>query len=78
MGDWEGAISDFSEAIIRYTDDQTDYLAQAHCRRSEAFLMLGNMKMAEKDRSRAEILSPGMCDSGQDLNEIRGKGGISR
>jgi len=78
MGDWEGAITDFSEAIVRYTDDQTDYLAQAHCRRAEAFLMLGNTKMAEKDRSRAEILSPGMCDSGQDLNEIRGKGGISR
>ncbi|MBN1880827.1 MAG: tetratricopeptide repeat protein [Deltaproteobacteria bacterium] len=78
MGDWEGAVADFSEAIVRYTDDQTDYLAQAHCRRAEAFLMLGNAKMAEKDRERAEILSPGMCDSGQDLNEVRGKGGISR
>jgi len=78
MGDWEGAIGDFSEAIVRYTDDQTDYLAQAHCRRAEAFLMLGNVKMAEKDRTKAESLSPGMCDSSQDLNEIRGKGGVSR
>jgi len=78
MGDWEGAIGDFSEAIVRYTDDQTDYLAQAHCRRAEAFLMLGNVKMAEKDRTKAEVLSPGMCDSGQDLKEIRGKGGVSR
>ena len=78
MGDWAGAVADFSEAIVRYTDDQTDYLAQAHCRRAEAFFMLGNAKMAEKDRARAEVLSPGMCDSGQDLDEVRGKGGISR
>jgi tetratricopeptide (TPR) repeat protein len=78
MGDWAGAVSDFSEAIVRYTDDQTDYLAQAHCRRAEAFSMLGNAKMAEKDRAKAEALSPGMCDGGHDLEEIRGKGGISR
>ena len=73
-GDYASAVADYSEALIRYSDDQVEYKAQAHCMRAEVFLIMGNAKMAEKDKVKAESLYPGICEKEEDQGPKWGKG----
>ena len=73
-GDYASAIADYSEALMKYSDDQLEYKAQAHCMRADVFLMMGNFKMAEKDKAKAESLYPGICGEEEDVGPKWGKG----
>jgi tetratricopeptide (TPR) repeat protein len=77
MGDYASAVSDYTNAIMRYSEDQVKYQAQAYCMRAEAFLMMGNVKMAEKDRAKAHSLFPDICTGKEDEKPGWGKGDIS-
>lgn len=74
LGDYNSAVADYSEAIIRYSDDQVEYKAQAHCMRADVFSMMGNFRMAEKDKAKAEALYPGVCAKGEEAGPKWGKG----
>ena len=74
LGDYDSAVADYSEAIMRYSDDQVEYKAQAHCMRAEVFSMMGNFRMAEKDKAKAESLYPGVCVKGEETGPKWGKG----
>jgi hypothetical protein len=76
QGHYESAVSDYSSAIGRYTDLQKQYQAQAYCGRAKAFLMLGNAEMAQRDRNKADLLSPGICTEEKPTGPRWGKGEI--
>jgi tetratricopeptide (TPR) repeat protein len=71
---FEAAVDDYSSAISRYTELQKRYLAQAYCGRAEAFSMLGNTEMAQRDRKKAESLVPGFCAEEAPTGPRWGKG----
>jgi tetratricopeptide (TPR) repeat protein len=71
---FEAAVDDYSSAIARYTELQKRYLAQAYCGRADAFLMLGNADMAQRDRNKAESLVPGFCGEEAPAGPRWGKG----
>jgi tetratricopeptide (TPR) repeat protein len=72
--DYNSALTDFSAAISKYPDDKKEYRAQAYCKRADVFMMLGNPKMAERDRDKANKLRPGLCGEGIDREPDWGKG----
>ena len=76
MGDYRAAIEDFTEAISRYQDNRVEYKAQAYWMRGEAFLMVGDTKMANRDKSKAETLYPGISGEDEDTGPRWGKGEV--
>lgn len=68
------ALADFSDAISKYSDNQKEFKAQAYCKRAEVFMMLGNPEMAERDRTKAESLYPGLCAGSSEKEPDWGKG----
>lgn len=72
--DYTSALADFSDAISKYSDNQKVFKAQAYCKRAEVFMMLGNPEMADRDRAKAESLSPGLCAGGGVEEPSWGKG----
>lgn len=72
--DYNSALTDFSSAISKYSEGQKEYKAYAYCKRAEVFMMLGNPKMAERDRDKANSLRPGLCGEGIEREPDWGKG----
>ncbi|MBN1574662.1 MAG: tetratricopeptide repeat protein [Deltaproteobacteria bacterium] len=71
---YTSALTDFSSAISKYSEGQKEYMAYAYCKRAEVFMMLGNPKMAERDRDKANKLHPGLCGEGINREPDWGKG----
>jgi tetratricopeptide (TPR) repeat protein len=71
---YTSALADFSNAISKYSDNQKEFKAQAYCKRAEVFMMLGNPEMADRDRAKAESLSPGLCAGSGKKEPDWGKG----
>ncbi len=71
---YNSALTDFSSAISKYSEGEKKFKAQAYCKRAEVFMMLGNPKMAERDRDKANKLHPGLCEGGTDREPDWGKG----
>jgi tetratricopeptide (TPR) repeat protein len=76
LGYYDSALSDYSSAIARYSELQTNYLAQAYCGRGEAFLMKGDLDMSRRDREKADSLVPGVCVQEKQTGPRWGKGEI--
>jgi tetratricopeptide (TPR) repeat protein len=74
LGYYDSAVSDYSSAIARYTELQTNYLAQAYCGRSRAFLMNGDIDMSRRDKEKADSLVPGICVEEKQTGPRWGKG----
>ena len=71
---YPSALTDFSSAISKYSDNQKKFKAQAYCKRAEVFMMMGNPEMAERDKTKAEGLYPGLCGKGANRDPEWGKG----